>query len=459
MHDNYIMKDHMDLRIHGVRKYITDELWQKLIEHTEHAIHTVSSTITQNQTSLFEFSQARYQKPFACVHVPFDTEQYSVVEKLVSDVRLHNPTMVIVVGIGGSSLGAQAVLSALRGVLAHEHDHHIPVYFADTIDTDYSADLASIMVRELARGGTAILNIVSKTGTTMETIANAAIFIEIMREYQSKNYQQCIVVTTDAGSPLWQYAIDYGYARLAVPEVVGGRFSVFTTVGLLPLALAGIDCRALLQGAQEGMRNALIKNVEHNHAALNALLICSLYEQGATIYDSFIFSADLADLGAWYRQLFAESLGKLYRVDGKPMRFGMLPTISIGPNDLHSVAQFYCGGLYPAYTRFIRIAHMNIDMHVPIEPAINVLVSHIQGKSLTTLMDAVITGVKQTYDQRCLPYSELVIPEKSPMHIGYFLQSAMLEVIYVGLILGIDPFDQPDVVYYKQETRKILTHE
>ena len=368
-----------------------------------------------------------------------DTQQLKVYAQLVEHKVKHNPAMMIVVGIGGSSLGAQAVYDALYG---KEGNQHFPLYFADTVDSDHIHALLQRAEHVLKNKRNIIISVISKSGTTTETVANFECFLALLKKYHPNAYHEFVVAITDEGSALWDLAGQQKFDRLAIPKEIGGRYSVFSPVGLFCLCFAQINIDELIHGAQKA---------DMMSAATSASIIAYHYENGKNIHDLFVFDTALESLGKWYRQLMGESLGK----DGK----GITPIVSVGSTDLHSVGQLYLGGPSDKTTEFIYVQHENHPVNIPKMDEYDVLVPHLQGKSLAAIMKAIFEGTQNAYSQRKIPFITYEIPKKSAFYIGQFLQCKMIEMIYLGALLDVNPFDQPQVEFYKTQTRKILAHE
>ncbi len=422
---------------------------------------TLEPLQTQLQHEIENISQARahhYDNDYTSINLPFDEELITTIQETVKTTKRHQPTTLVVIGIGGSNLGTMAVLEALRGKFYNEH-HEVSVYFVDTVDTDTVDDIAHLVERELEKGDNIIINVISKSGTTTETIANFEIFLEILKSHRPYNYHHFVVATTDEDSALWKLAEQEEFIHLAIPKNVGGRYSVFSAVGLFPLCFLDIDIETLCAGAQSGFFMGIEKQLSNNPAAMSAALIDTHYKHGNIIHDTFLFSVALNNLGAWYRQLSAESVGKAYNREKERINTGVLPTVSIGSTDLHSVAQLYLAGPYNRFTTFIFIGNTTTDLYLPEFPEFESLVPHIQGKTLTTIMDAILEGTRRAYHNDKRPFVSCMIPEKSAYYIGQFMQIKMIEIMYLGYLLNVNPFDQPQVEDYKRETKKILSSE
>jgi glucose-6-phosphate isomerase len=303
-----------------------------------------------------------------------------------------------------------------------------------------------------------IVNGISKSGTTTETIANFEVILNLLRRHKTR-YRDCVVVTSDKESKLWSLATEKGFDILEIPEKVGGRYSVLSSVGLFPLGLLGVDIERLLAGAKDARDLCLQQNIEENPAAISSVVQFLHYKKGKNIFDLFLFSNDLESLGKWYRQLMAESLGKKFNLLREKVNVGITPTVSIGSTDLHSVAQLYLGGPYDKFTTFVSVEKDKSVLNVPQLEGYSELVAGIQGKSLKNIMNAILEGTKTAFRKDRRPFVEILLPDKSEYSIGQFLQFKMIETMYIGYLLNVNPFNQPSVESYKKETRRILSQE
>lgn len=394
-----------------------------------------------------------YTTEYASVALPFDTTMHQNVDTVIAAKKSLHPSMLIIIGIGGSNLGTLAVMQALRGIFYN--DQAMQCYFADSVDPRYTQSLYTMMQQALIRGNNVLLTIISKSGTTTETIANAQLFTALLMQYK-KNYQEYLVVISDEGSVLWQIAQKQGISCLQIPTNVGGRFSVFSPVGLFPLGMLDIDIKALLKGAASVQ--ALTQTFDNNPAAVSAALLYAQYQKGIVIHDMFFFVAQCEGIGRWYRQLLAESIGKIQTNNGQSVRIGITPTISIGSVDLHSMAQLYLAGPHNRMTTFIWEQALS-DVRVPSGTPFDRILPMIHHKKLSTLMHAMVKGTQKAYEHEKLPYMSIELPQISAYYIGQFMQLKMMEIMYLGALFQVNPFNQPHVELYKEETRKILAHD
>jgi glucose-6-phosphate isomerase len=422
---------------------------------SENEINLLQQKIREELNRMNTALKNQYNDDRASLHLLEDTESVKNIKSLITEKRKLHPTYLVVIGIGGSNLGTLAIQEAILGKMYNQTGPATRILYADTVDSDALRTIISLIDPVLQNGGNILLNAVSKSGSTTETIANFEVLCEQIKKYR-KNYQDFIVVTTDRNSKFWNLAKAEGFSTLEIPSKVGGRFSVFSAVGLFPLGILGVDIDSLLEGAEEMMKRCLKSAIRDNPAALSASLIFAHHNHGKNIHDLFLFDPDLESLGKWYRQLMGESIGKEYNQNGEHVYNGITPTVSIGSTDLHSMAQLYLGGPYDKFTTFVRAEHTNSTVLVPDLPEYTPLVQGIQDKSLHEIMQAILDGVQAAFRKNKRPFLEVTLPDKTAGSIGQFLQFKMMEMMLLGALCGVNPFDQPNVETYKQETRRIL---
>jgi glucose-6-phosphate isomerase len=397
-----------------------------------------------------------YSDPRGCVNLPFDEEMREEVRKLVEEKRDLDPEYIVVVGIGGSNLGTVAVQEAVLGKLYNQKTSDTKILFAETTDSDHISDIIDIIEPELEKGNEVIVNGVSKSGGTTETIANFQVLVNLLKKHRD-DYAKFVIVTTGEGSPLDDLARQENFQRLHIPENVVGRYSVFSPVGLFPLGVVGADIEKLLEGGRRGVERSLEKNLKENPAARGAIKIFSAYQNGVDIHDTFLYGIDLESIGKWQRQLMAESLGKEKDTSGKVVNAGITPLVSVGSTDLHSMMQLYMGGPNDKLHNIIFPEENLEEVEVPELEVFENLVDDIQGRDLKEIMEAIFEGVKETFEEEEKPYTVTKIPNKSEKSIGELLQIKMIETIFLGKLMNVNPFDQPSVEKYKEKTRKNLS--
>jgi glucose-6-phosphate isomerase len=437
---------------------------------SEIAFHSQSSLIPEEKTHLLqprileEINRMKdaqnkgYDDDRASLHLLEDTESLKKIKSLINEKRKNTPKYLVVVGIGGSNLGTVAIQEAVLGRLYNHTNPRTKILYADTVDTDSLHTIKTLIEPVLREGGNVLIDGVSKSGSTTETIANFEVLLETIKRYK-KDYQESIIVTTDKDSKFWTLAESQGFSSLEIPLKVGGRYSVFSAVGLFPLGILGIDIDDLLNGATTMMKRCLSSTFETNPAALSAALIYNHYRSGKNIHDLFLFDPDLESLGKWYRQLMGESIGKEFNQKNERVYNGITPTVSIGSTDLHSMAQLYLGGPFDKFTTFIRVDHSRFSEPVPNLSEYDLLVKGIQGRTLQDIMQAILNGVQTAFQKGNRPFVEVILPDKSAHSIGQFMQFKMAEMMFLGALCGVNPFNQPNVEAYKKETRSILENQ
>lgn len=389
-----------------------------------------------------------YKGQLGFLKVPSDTEGRALISACVAEKRALKPDAIVVVGIGGSSLGTRAVHEALRGVFAHEVVTP-RLYLADTVDNDKIHDLKSCLEALLQAHKTVVLVIISKSGTTLETSLNAAILFDLLKKYHPDDFANYLVCITGHDSPLWQIGKSLGCATLAIPHAVGGRYSVFSAVGLVPLGLLGIDIEQLCAGAAAA--TALCRALEgQNYAAVGASLLASWHDAGYVVHNMFLFDEAYEALGLWYRQLVGESVGKRRDCAGNVVERGLLPIVSLGTVDLHSMVQFYLGGPRTVGTTFV-----TVSSHHEAEPVPRNLFVSEECPAVPGVSKAIFCGVQHAYQQEARPFVTVTL-EKTAYDLGYFMQTKMIETVLLGFLLRVNPFDQPEVELYKREVRRCL---
>jgi len=396
-----------------------------------------------------------YEDKYGSINLPNDYDMVKKIKNLIEIKKKLNPKYIIVIGIGGSNLGTLAIQEALLGKYYNLKDSNIKIFYADTVDSDQLNDIIDIIEPALKKGEKILINCISKSGGTTETISNFEIFIDIIKKY-IKEYKKYIIVTTDEDSKFWRFAKEKGFDVLGIPKNVGGRYSIFSAVSLFPLGLIGLNIDKILEGALAMRDICLSLDIDKNIASRSACYIYKYYKMGFNIHDLFLFSPDFESIGKWYRQLIGESIGKEYSKDNKQIFCGITPTVSIGSTDLHSMAQLYLGGPYDKFTTFIRINKNKSTLKLPNFDEYSTLVNNIQLKKISEIMDAIFYGTKKSYQKGKRPFLEIVFPDKYESSIGQFLQYKMIEIMYLGFLLNVNPFDQPNVEDYKNETKSVL---
>jgi len=358
--------------------------------------------------SLVKISKSTgYPSPEAFINLPFDENNI----KRVMEVAKETPEtdLIVVIGIGGSSLGAKAVYKALE----KQTSTATKIIFLDQINVEKIQALAEELETNQK---SAVIVTISKSGKTFETLKN----YEILRKSLSKSERLKEIIITEETSDLALKAEEEKIPTLSIPEKVGGRFSIFSPAGLLPLTLAKIDVIELLKGAMLARQELLNKNSAETVAQLTKVF--QDYQKGKELYNIFIFSPKLKTLGLWYRQLLAESLGK--------KGTGLFPTISEGSKDLHSLQQYFVGGKQNVQHEFIITEDEN------------------------QYQKNILRAVQETYEEQNIPFRTTTLPKTDEKSLGFFMETKMIEILLLARLLDINPFGQPDVDSYKRKIKE-----
>lgn len=366
-------------------------------------------------------------------------------DELMHDVVNHvakllgKVTDVVVVGIGGSSLGIESIHEALRS----PHTPHLHVLDAVS---DHNLHTVVRALRTVPKDRLAVC-IISKSGGTTETLTNAEVLLtELTQLYGEEPYDR-VVCIGDRENPLLELGATLGTHVVSMQKAIGGRFSVFSPVGLVPLRLLGYNSEALLEGLAQTMREEC-----DTLAAEGASSLYNQLQHGVRTVNFFVFDTRLEKLGRWYRQLTAESLGKAEDVDGNPVEIGFIPTIST-PVELHSTGQLYFSGFKGVLTDFLSVADQEMLYDVRQNA---VIASKVAGKSMQEIAYAIEGGVVAAYKERNLPFRRTTLSRLSERELGLFMGVRMLETMYLAKLMNVDAFSQPNVELYKDKTRDIL---
>jgi len=417
-----------------------------------------ASSLVEYVSHLKDVAEAGgYEADESSINLPFDDSFYVDSSRFAEEKVTNTLKYILVVGIGGSNLGTKAVYDATHGYTdILEKDRFPKIIFVDTLDTEFLLRLEKFINFEIAEPAEIIVNIISKSGGTTETMANMEFVMGILIKKFGDSVLGRLVITTDFDSLLWKEAGNKNISRLGIPVKAGGRYSVFSNVGIFPLLCLGLDVKKLLEGAKEIRNKCLNEHFEDNPAMQSAIVLYENLKGGRVINDNFIFNSELESMGKWYRQLMGESLGKEKDLNGETINTGITPTISIGSTDLHSVGQLYLGGPKDKITTFIYSETIPKNVEVPNERIFPNVVEIISGKSMKHIIRAILDGVKASYGKGKLPFMEVVLDDISVHSLGQFMQFKMMEIMYLGRLMNVNAFDQPSVESYKTETKQIL---
>jgi glucose-6-phosphate isomerase len=364
---------------------------------------------------------------------------------------------VLVLGIGGSALGAKALLNALRPPAWNELDDEGREFFPrltvlENVDpTSVAAALERIDPRRV------LVNVISKSGGTAETMAQYLVVRSWLERALGAAAHRHLVFTTDpTRGALRELAQRDHIATLEVPPEVGGRFSVLSPVGLLPAALVGIDVEGLLHGARQALERSEIDDLLQNPPALYAALHWEAdTSQQARIHVLMPYTDRLRELAEWYRQLWAESLGKRVDREGREVHLGPTPVAAVGATDQHSQVQLFMEGPFDKVITFMTVENLGADVKIP--PSASGLelpaeLAYLPGHTLSELLRAEYEATSAALAQMGRMNCTLRLPDLSAGTIGEVIMFFQLATGYAGVWYGIDPFDQPGVELGKRLT-------
>lgn len=359
----------------------------------------------------------------------------------------------LVLGIGGSALGTTAVQRALNpglhNLLPADRRQGMRLFVCDNVDPEGFGEVLDHL--DPAR---TVVNVISKSGGTAETLAQLlAVRRWLGAGVGAAEARRRLVVTTDpARGFLRRLAQEEGLEALDVPPGVGGRFSVFTPVGLFPLAAAGVDVEGLLAGAARADRWLGLPGLWENPAYLFAALHVLFLRKGRNVHVLMPYSDALRDLADWFRQLWAESLGKRYALDGREVFVGPTPVKAVGTTDQHSQVQLYMEGPHDKVVTFVEVERSRREVDLPAEFRGRGEVDYLQGKTLGALLRAEKRGTEAALTQAGRPNLTFVLPAVTPQAVGELLHLFQVSTLFAGGLLGIDPLDQPGVELGKEMT-------
>jgi glucose-6-phosphate isomerase len=361
---------------------------------------------------------------------------------------------VLVLGIGGSALGTKALLNALRPPAWNELDDEGRDFFPrltvlDNVDPiSVSAALRRIDPRRV------LVNVISKSGGTAETMAQYLVVRAWLEEALGAAVYRHLVFTTDpTRGALRELARREGIATLDVPPAIGGRFSVLSPVGLLPAALVGIDIEGLLDGARQAIERSQSADLLQNPAALYAALHWAAdRDLGASINVLMPYSDRLREFGEWYRQLWAESLGKREDRQGKTVHVGPTPLVAIGATDQHSQVQLFMEGPFDKVITFVAVEKVEEEVPIPERSDLPPDLAYLPGHSLAELLRVELEATASALAQSGRMSCTLRFPDLSARTLGEAIMFFQLATGFAGAWYGIDPFNQPGVELGKRLT-------
>ena len=353
---------------------------------------------------------------------------------------------VLVCGIGGSYLGARAALEMIKGL--YPEDNIEVIFVGNTFSHTYiSQVLKHIESKEV------VLNVISKSGTTTETSISFRIFKQFMEKKYGEDAKNRIYATTDkARGTLKALADKEGYEEFVIPDDIGGRYSVFTAVGLLPLALAGVDIEELMKGSLDAYNELNTDDLSKNPAYQYAVARRILDNQGYKAEMFVTYHLQLTMIAEWWKQLFGES-------EGKDLK-GLLPTSACFSTDLHSLGQFIQDGTKVEFETVLHIDEMSEDIVFPSDEENLDNMNYLAGKKLSWVGEKAYEGTLDAHsNEGNNPNIVIHLKDNSAYSFGYMIYFFFIACGMTCYLLDINPFNQPGVEVYKKKMFKLLGKE
>ena len=376
----------------------------------------------------------------------YDKEEFARIKKAAEKIK-KDTDVFIVIGIGGSYLGARAAIELLTSPFYNNLKKDTPdiYYVGNNISATYLNEILSI-----CEGRDVSVNIISKSGTTTEPALAFRVFRELLEnKYGKEGARERIYATTDkAKGTLKELSDREGFETFVVPDDVGGRYSVLTAVGLLPIAVAGVDIDAIMEGAQQAQKELAVEDIEKNDCYKYAALRNILYRKGKAIEMLVSYDPSFAMMAEWFKQLFGESEGK----DNK----GIFPASVIFSTDLHSMGQFIQDGTRNLFETVVNIKAPKKDLFIKPDPDNFDGLNFLSNQNMSVVNQKAFGGTVLAHTEGGVPNIVLDVEKMDEKEFGYmvyFFEKACAISCYM---MGVNPFNQPGVESYKKNMFALL---
>lgn len=381
--------------------------------------------------------------------VDYDKEEFERIKKAAKKIQ-EDSEVLVVIGIGGSYLGARAAIEFLRHGFYNNVSKEVrktpEIYYAgNSISPAYLKGLVDVIGdRDFS------VNIISKSGTTTEPAIAFRVFKEMLeKKYGKEEAAKRIYATTDKEKgALKGLATAEGYESFVVPDDVGGRFSVLTAVGLLPIAVSGADIDKLMEGAASGRDKALNNAFEENDAMLYASIRNILHRKGKLVEITANYEPSLHYFGEWWKQLYGESEGKDQR--------GIFPAAVDLTTDLHSMGQFIQDGSRIMFETVVNIENTDAKIYIEEDPDDLDGLNYLAGKDMDFVNKSAMNGTVLAHTDGNVPNLMVNVPEQNEFYLGELFYMYEFACGISGYILGVNPFNQPGVESYKRNMFALL---
>ena len=410
------------------KKYITDEEMENAINSAKEALNTLNNKSGEGNDFL-----GWVDYPFA-----YDKEEFKRVKECASTI-IRGSEVLVVIGIGGSYLGAKAAIAALS---PYFEEKGLEVIFAgNSISSTYLVEL-----RDYLWDKDFSVNVISKSGTTTEpAIAFRFLYEMLKKKYMKEELKEHIFLTTDSEKgALRKIGEENGFEMFVVPGDMGGRYSVLSSVGLLPIACAGFDIDKMMAGAIAAKKELVGESDALKYAAIrNALL-----NKGFDIEILESYEPSLMYLSEWWKQLFGESEGKDHK--------GIFPASCIFSTDLHSMGQYIQEGRRNLFETVIKINNAKKDVDIPFDKDNLDGLNYLLGKTINEVNNVALEATVEAHDEGGVPEIKLELEEINEYNLGYLFYFFELACAISGYSLGVNPFNQPGVEAYKKNMFTML---
>ncbi len=389
--------------------------------------------------------------------LPYDEQAPFKIKRLAEELKDRCENFVVL-GIGGSALGNIALQTALNPYMHNLDDKQrqgARLFVFDNVDPDQFGSFLEWASDKLDR---TVFNVISKSGETAETAGQFLIVRQmLMDRLGPEGFKNQIIATTDsAGGTLRKIVNDTGIDSLEVPKGVGGRFSVLSAVGLLSAAVCGIDIDGLLAGARDMDKRVSNTDFYKNPAAINAAINYHYYNQGKRSSVMMPYCYALKDFADWYRQLWAESLGKAKDLAGNEVHIGPTPIKALGTTDQHSQVQLYREGPNDKLFTFLEVEHFSTNLKIGPAPDSAPELGYLAGADLSKLLNSEKQATEYTLLQDKRPCLTILFPEVNAYSIGQFIYLFEVTTSLAGALFNINTYDQPAVELGKKATFALM---
>mgnify|MGYP001051369316 CR=1 FL=1 len=389
--------------------------------------------------------------------LPYDEDMLDAIKSQVEHFR-DRCDVLIVLGIGGSALGNIALQQALNpptyNLMSDRTRPGPQLFVLDNVDPEMIKAVVDYVTPKLKK---TIVNVISKSGETAETAAQFILFRDLLQAKLGKKYTENILATTDPSEgTLREIVKREGYRTLDVPPGVGGRFSVLSAVGLFSAGMCGIDLDAIMEGAQDMDKRCKEADLMKNPAAMLAAIHYILNNRGKSISVMMPYSNALYSLADWYRQLWAESLGKQHGLTKKNVFTGQTPVKALGTTDQHSQVQLYREGPNDKIITFLEVERFSSKVTIPDSMKDVETLRYLAGSNFQTLINSEKLGTEYALLESQRPTMTVSFPTISPETVGQFIYMYEVATSYMGGLLEINTYDQPAVQLGKDATYALM---